>query len=266
MMYIIYDNTFEGLLTAVFEIYEHKLQNAFIRKAGLVLPSLFEDRVHVSTDDAKVKRVSEKLKNLIGEEGTLKLWKVWLTEEENIEDCIFGTIRYAIEQKTNVLSDFGNLHVLQFNQRLKKIDREKHRMEAFVRFQLTKDELYFAVVEPDFNVLPLIIQHFQDRYVNQHWCIFDRCRHYGIYYDMNTTEFINFDLVTTNNLNPANKDILQENETLYQMLWKDYFDSTNIKSRKNMKLHLQHMPRRYWKYLTEKKPIIIGVIFEDYFL
>jgi probable DNA metabolism protein len=126
--------------------------------------------------------------------------------------------------------------------------------------------LYFAVVEPDFNVLPLIIQHFQDRYVNQHWCIFDRCRHYGIYYDMNTTEFINFDLVTTNNLNPANKDILQENETLYQMLWKDYFDSTNIKSRKNMKLHLQHMPRRYWKYLTEKKPIIIGVIFEDYFL
>ncbi|TXD94923.1 DUF4130 domain-containing protein [Gillisia hiemivivida] len=25
-----------------------------------------------------------------------------------------------------------------------------------------------------------------------------------------------------------------------------------MKSRKNMKLHLQHVPKRYWKYLTEK--------------
>ena len=32
----------------------------------------------------------------------------------------------------------------------------------------------------------------------------------------------------------------------------EYFKSTNIKSRKNMKLHLQHVPKRYWKYLTEK--------------
>jgi probable DNA metabolism protein len=253
MMYVIYDNTFEGLLTAIFEIYEHKLKHAFIRKPGIAFPSLFEDHIEITTTDSKVKRVWIKLKSLIGEEGILKLWKAWLTEEENVEDCILGTVRYAIEQKINVLTDYGNLHVLHLNQQLKKINREKHRMEAFVRFRRTKDELYFAIIEPDFNVLPLIMKHFQNRYADQRWCIFDLRRKYGIYYDLNATEFVSFEAAAIPNLIVQSRDSLQENEALYQELWKDYFKSTNIKSRKNMKLHLQHMPRRYWKYLTEKE-------------
>jgi probable DNA metabolism protein len=263
MLYIIYDNTFEGLLTAIFEIYAHKLQHPFIRKTGILLPSLFEDRISISTDDAKVKRVWDKLKRLVGEEGVLKLWKAWLTEEEDIEDCILGTVRYAIEQKVNILSDYGNIHVLHLDQHLKKINREKHRMEAFVRFQLTKDGLYYAGVEPDFNVLPLIIKHFQNRYADQRWCIFDLSRRYGIYYDLHATEFVSFAADEMNSLNAVNKNSFEENETLYQVLWKDYFKSTNIKSRKNMKLHLQHMPRRYWKYLTEKLPDDAGDNFEE---
>jgi probable DNA metabolism protein len=254
MIYVIYDKTFEGLLTAIFEIYEHKLQDAFIRKSEIALPSLFEDRVHILTDDSKAMRVWNKLKKLVGEEDVLKFWKAWLTEAEEIEDCILGSVRYAMERQVNILSDFGNLHVLQLNQQLKKIGREKHRMEAFVRFQLTKDELYYAVIEPDFNVLPLIIQHFQNRYADQRWCIFDLRRRYGIYYDLNTTEFVSFETDAVHNLTVTNTAVFQENEMLYQVLWKDYFKSTNIKSRKNMKLHLQHMPRRYWKYLIEKSP------------
>ncbi|RZL34744.1 MAG: DUF4130 domain-containing protein, partial [Pedobacter sp.] len=46
---------------------------------------------------------------------------------------------------------------------------------------------------------------------------------------------------------------LNEKEELYTHLWKDYFKSTNIESRKNTKLHVQHVPKRYWKYLTEKQ-------------
>jgi probable DNA metabolism protein len=51
----------------------------------------------------------------------------------------------------------------------------------------------------------------------------------------------------------ALKAIYDENEELYQTLWQQYFTNVNIKARKNMKLHIQHMPRRYWKHLVEKK-------------
>ena len=49
------------------------------------------------------------------------------------------------------------------------------------------------------------------------------------------------------------KELLNEKELHYQKLWIEYFDHTNIKERRNDKLHVQHVPKRYWKYLTEKK-------------
>ncbi len=45
---------------------------------------------------------------------------------------------------------------------------------------------------------------------------------------------------------------LDEQEILYDQLWKDYFQSINIKERQNIKLHVQYLPKRYWRYLNEK--------------
>ncbi|MDN3710262.1 DUF4130 domain-containing protein [Myroides ceti] len=55
-----------------------------------------------------------------------------------------------------------------------------------------------------------------------------------------------------NSLLPA-LEVADEKESLFDQLWKDYFKSTNITERKNMKLHIQHVPKRYWKYLNEKQ-------------
>ena len=60
-------------------------------------------------------------------------------------------------------------------------------MEAFVRFQKLKDGLYYSLVQPDYNVLPLII-HFEDRYADQRWLIYDSHRKYGLYYNLNSVE------------------------------------------------------------------------------
>jgi probable DNA metabolism protein len=49
-----------------------------------------------------------------------------------------------------------------------------------------------------------------------------------------------------------------EKEELYQHLWQQYFSTLNIAARKNLKLHIQHMPKRYWRYLVEKKGSVNG--------
>lgn len=46
--------------------------------------------------------------------------------------------------------------------------------------------------------------------------------------------------------------ILADAEKDYQELWKTYFKAVDIPERRNMKLHVQHVPKRYWKYLIEK--------------
>lgn len=43
-----------------------------------------------------------------------------------------------------------------------------------------------------------------------------------------------------------------DDEWLYDQLWKDYFNSVNIQTRNNMKLHIQYVPKRYWRYMNEK--------------
>ena len=125
-------------------------------------------------------------------------------------------------------------------------------MEAFVRFQKTVDELYYAVIEPDYDVLPLISNHFTSRYADQRWMIYDARRKYGLYYDGGSTAFVQVNFSEEAGAGQLHT-ILDEKEAFYQELWKRYFHSVNIASRKNMRLHVQHMPKRYWKYLTEKK-------------
>lgn len=253
MIWLLYDGSLEGMLTVVFESYEYKWKDIHIRKEGVAVPLLFTEVRTVVTDEEKAKRVWKKLLDLFGAKGVQTLWTAWLSELETIEDTILGVIRYAIDSKQNVLSDFGHPDVLQLQQTVKSVGREKHRMEAFVRFQLTKDGIYFSVIDPDFNVLPLILPHFRDRYADQRWFIFDSRRSYGIYYDLEKAAFVDFIPNSLLSANGVSKDAFGDGEELFQKLWGDYFKSTNIQGRKNTKLHVQHVPKRYWKYLVEKR-------------
>ena len=253
MTLLSYDSTFEGFLTAVFEIYEFKYLNPKIIKRDDLQQNLFADAVEIITDNSKSDRVIKKLNTQLESDGVRSLIYAFLSEKSGIEDVLFNVINYAVENpKVNILKDFANDNVLQIVQLTKSVGREKHRMEAFIRFEQLKDGIYFAKIEPDFDVLTLIIRHFKNRYQDQKWLIYDLRRKYGVYYDLKDVEIVSLDL-DIKSLEDKNNTVFSETELNYQKLWWEYFDHTNIKERKNTKLHVQHVPKRYWKYLTEKK-------------
>ncbi len=252
MTYLIYDGSFEGLLTAIFEVYALQLKEPRIRRKHQVAEQLFSQNLHISFDEEKANRVRKKLQDIIGAEGLNALWKAILSEIEGIEDIVLGVVAYALESQKNILRDFGHPDVIALQDVLKKIGRERHRMTAFVRFALGGDGVFYSGIEPDFDVLPLISGHFKKRYADQKWLIFDRRRQYGIYYDLQRVITVEVQESETSP-HPAVLDLEWDpNENEFQKLWKNYFKATNISSRKNPKLHLQHVPRRYWKYLVEK--------------
>ena len=47
------------------------------------------------------------------------------------------------------------------------------RVLQFMRFQKTADQVYFGIMEPLYNVYPLTIHHFRDRFADQPWIIYD---------------------------------------------------------------------------------------------
>jgi probable DNA metabolism protein len=244
----VYDGTFEGLLTTIFEIYESKRLPEAIQPHDRKSPQLFAEVTDVFTDVKKANRVAKKLE-AIDKSLFKNLFRVYLSEHNERELLIYRIVRLMLEDSSRAKSDFRHPDILRMKQILKEISREVHRMHAFVRFQRLADDIWFSAVEPDFDVMPLIGSHFRKRYADQKWLIYDLRRGYGIYYDLQKTDFVELD---AKNLGSLSEDLLHDEEKDYQALWKEYFDSVNIKARRNMKLHIRHVPKRYWKHLFEK--------------
>lgn len=251
MTRFVFDGSLEGLLTAVFEFYE--------RKPGLVKliaqqhfePVLLDEVLDITSDETKAKRVWEGLKKKIGNDWLLRFYKAFLAEDAATFQNLFDFARYIFDNPKGAEQNFGHPAVLAVTQTERSVNRERHRMKAFIRFQETADGIFYAPIEPDFNVLPLISKFFRDRYADQRWIIYDRKRQYGLYYDLDKVQEITLEQTPQMKLSSG---LLDGKEQLYGLLWNDYFKSTNIPARKNMKLHIRHVPKRYWKYLTEKMP------------
>jgi probable DNA metabolism protein len=253
MQLVVYDGTFEGFLTAVFHIYGYKFTDVHFASEGNYQKNIFDKAYEVTTDEAKAARVWKGLEQKLSETALEQLYKTFLCEKKDIENMLLAYIQYAFTSNASIEQDYSHPAVLAVTQTAKTVYREKHRMEAFIRFQLTGDGLYYAVIEPDFNVLPLLKKHFYDRYADQCWLIYDVKRKYGLYYDKEQVVTVAMTFTEENASGKDIRNVYDTGEELYQKLWKQYFNSVNISARKNMKLHIQHMPRRYWKYLTEKK-------------
>ena len=185
---------------------------------------------------------------MLSTKGSHDVYSSFLSGLPDIENTLLQFIQLILKTHDAEVA-YGNPAVLKVSQVSKMVHREKHRMEAFIRFRLTNNGIYYAHIEPDFNVIPLIASHFKKRYADQRWLIYDLKRKYGIYYNVETVEEITIEFA---NSSTADELMFCEAEEEYQTLWKDYFKHVNIESRKNTKLHLQHVPKRYWKHLTEK--------------
>lgn len=251
---LIYDGNFDGFLTAVFYVFEHKLKNVRIQNKFTMQQGLFSDNETIVTEEVKANRVWKGVKSKLSAKGSYQLYYAFLSEQIGVEDILLDYIRYAFEKRSNADKDYSHPSVLKIAQLAKSVGREKHRMEAFVRFRLTKDNIYFSSIEPDFNVLPLIEKHFKRRYADQKWVIYDIKRGYGLFYDLEHVEIINMDFPAGFDFTKTESEFFATQEFEFQKLWQDYFKATNIESRKNMKLHIRHVPKRYWKYLSEKQP------------
>ncbi|HMR20318.1 MAG TPA: DUF4130 domain-containing protein, partial [Sphingobacterium sp.] len=88
---------------------------------------------------------------------------------------------------------------------------------------------------------------------DQPWLIYDNKRKYGIHYDLSAVTEVTLGHQEAHALVSQSHLVeLDPKDSMYERLWQSYFQSTNIEARKNLKLHLRHIPKRYWKYLPEK--------------
>jgi probable DNA metabolism protein len=247
-----YDGTFEGFLTCVFECYKRKDFPEDIRSGLVEQVQFFAEKIDVQTNPAHSERVWNGIQQRLSTRNKQLPFYAFLSEEQGIEMKIFRFLRRLFSEQFNIETDFGDSDVLYLTQTSRKVKQEAMRILQFVRFQHTKDGLYFCGIEPRYDVIPLTIDHFKSRFADQKWLLYDLKRDYGILFENNKVEEVEISQRGFSSISgQVNENILQEGEEFYQKLWQSYFTHINIKERKNLKLQRQHMPRRFWKYLPE---------------
>lgn len=244
MITYVFDGSFEGLLTSIYDAYYEKNKPEEIVSLAQFQQSLINKPIYITTELQKYTKVYTAIKNKISSDALETIYHVFLSELPGSSTLIYEYIRLGFKLGSKV-----NLHlhedcVINMHTIERKVVYECHRMLGFVRFKLVNN-MYYSSIEPDYNILGLIAPHFSARLPKENWIIHDLGRSLAIFY--NKSEWI----VSVFEAEKSDNFVLKESSELYEDLWTEFFNTIAIADRKNPKYQKRNMPKRYWKYLTE---------------
>ena len=243
MVRYIYDGSFDGFLSVIYACYYNRIPESIERESSYNFNMLYEDIV-IETDIVKSNKVYKAILEKISEDTLIHVYQAFLSEEQGIELKLFKYIQLGFKLGSKVNDFLTDETVNEVQKYSRKVGFEAHRFLGLVRFQEFKGILY-AAIEPTYNILELIGNHFKARLTNEKWVIHDVKRKIGIVYENN--EWILRDLKF------EKLESHEEEELFYQNLWKVFHKSVSIKERTNERLQMQHMPKKYWDNLIEMK-------------
>jgi hypothetical protein len=90
MTTLLYDGTFEGLLTAVYEVYDRRLSLVQLKKGDWRSTALFEEVLTITTDTARCNRVLKGLKQKLSAMGLQRLYAAHIAEIEGEDNTLLG--------------------------------------------------------------------------------------------------------------------------------------------------------------------------------
>lgn len=235
-----FDGTFTGFLAAVFAAYKRaEAHPVFVRDDA---PSLFGQALEISCDDAHAARVEAGITRHGGAETRDLLYHAFLSDVPGVEQFIWEYLRLLFAKGVGAAENPLAIPGPAVRKAARNTGREVHRMHAFVRFEERVDGWWEASISPECNVLPLLGDHFGERYAAMRWAIVDVRRRIALCHDDGTLRLIRATAI------PAEKTA---DEAAWQRMWRAYYEAVNIPERENLRLRQRHVPRRYWPHLTE---------------
>lgn len=238
-----YDNTLDGLLTAVFWAYKYREVPLEIIPRGLLQQRFGVGVREIATDEALARRVEKGVVSKMGSPFFSNIWVAFMSCETDKATLIYRYIRRGFEIGRAIYSNISHPDVLPIEKLLYYIKHEAHLLTGFCRFSEMENGVYYARITPKNDVVPLIMPHFADRLNIQPFIIFDAAHGLAGVYDLRE-----WYMVETASLNvPAPSDA----EWDYREMWRGFYEAIAIKERINPACRRGHMPMRYWPNMTE---------------
>ncbi len=243
MVVYIYDGSFEGMLTCVYEGYYSDDKPEAIFSTYTYQGDLFHQPKFIITDLEKSHKVGLAIIEKLSETFFHKIVNAFYSDDYDVATHIYNLLRYGFKNGAEVIMHMSHPVVLPVVELANAVGRETHLFVGLVRFIKLKGGIYYCEFSPTYNQVALLAEHFSNRLSDQIWVIHDVKRNLAVFYDKKSwyiNEFYGLDDYE-----------LDDEELLYQSLWKTFHKHIAIQERINPNLQRSFMPKKYWKYLIE---------------
>jgi probable DNA metabolism protein len=236
-----YDGSFEGMICCVYESFYRREHPLAITESGCAQMTLLDTR-EIITDTDHTKRVIDAIRSKISPEALDLVRKSYLTCLAEKELAVLRFLRLGFKEGPLVTGMLAEDSVDILHKAVRHMSREAHLLSGFIRFS-DYDGLLVSVIEPKNCVLPLIADHFCDRYSCEAFVIHDATHELALLHQGGRREIAPMvDL-------PAMR--VTKREVMYRALWKRFYDTIGVEGRFNPTCRMSHMPKRYWAHMTE---------------
>lgn len=238
----LYDGSWEGLLTAFY--HACKAKDTYPRIHSHEGSSLFAHYVRVHSDEQIAEQVSAAVLQKISRNALYRAGLLYLSESDDLGCALYRYLLLGFSMGRKV--DFFQSHasVRHAHEISRRVICESHRFLGLTRFESTNQNVLYAAIEPECNVLPLIAPHFSDRMGREQWIIHDVKRSIAALSKTDGRyEILPFSI--------EYQPHLSKDEDFFQALWRRYYRTVSIAQRKNLKLRNRFIPPRYFSHLCE---------------
>lgn len=238
-----YDGTLEGFLSCIFRCFVEHVEPESIEAETELQERLFCETWTIETNQEHAERVRKGIAVHLTSEEYERVRCAWLSDNPERGVIILRYLALAFNYGRHVFTDLTNPKVAAFEYLWKAVSNERHRFLEFSRFTKLEGGIYFSRINPNANVVPLIMGHFSARFNTHPFIIYDEVHHLAGVYDMKT-----WCLVPTDELNlpPA-----AEGDEIWNDMWRDFYNTICNYERFNPALRTQLLPQRLWRNLTE---------------
>jgi len=245
-----YDGSFPGFLCALAETLNLARSGAPVPpiRARERVAGLFNEAVEARRDDARAASLWKRLSRRFGEERALTCLEAFCSDFEGRETALAAVIARAVSAGPAVFDDLNDPATLLVAKAARRAGCQAHLIAGLVRFAELADGSWYAPIEPDCDVLPLVAEHFAARYADMAFAIHDRRRGTALVHQPGTACAIveGFEFAGGEGGTAFSPRELELREG-----WRGYFTSVSIAQRENRKLQSSHMPKKYWRFLPE---------------
>lgn len=234
----VYDGSFDGLLCCLFAVFEYReMPSEVVVRYDGFLPH----RIIVSQDE-RAARVRKGILRTMGNEALKAGERAYLSEREGIEKQVLAYWKLGFSVGKELYRRLFEECVSAVAGAAKFTMNERHRILQFLRFS-DGGGVLTSVISPKANILPLIAGHFIDRFPRERFLIYDSARGVALVYADGNSAFVP--------LEEYSQPAPDETEQKYRDLFKMFYDTIEIKERHNERCRMNHMPKRFWKNMTE---------------